>query len=109
MKFLLQLVVLALLGQGALAGEVSFYVAGSQGVYRGGLDTETGKLGKLTLAGAAKSPNFLALSPDGKILYATLDSPGEGVVADFFVEPDGTLSPLDALPSGGAGACHLSL
>ena len=105
MKFLLQIVLLTLLGHGAWADEVFFYVAASEGIYRGGIDTDTGKLDPLTPAGAAKYPNFLALSPDGKFLYATLDA----AVEAFAVQPDGALRPLDKELSGGAGACHVSV
>lgn len=108
MKFWPSLLLLALLGHGARAEEAPLYVAGNEGIYRDTLDTDTGKLGKLTLACAAKSPNFLAFSSDRQILYATLGA-GERTLADFFVQPDGSLSPLDEMPSGGAGACHVWL
>ena len=105
MKSLILLILLAISAQ---AAETPFYVAASQGIYRGTLNEDTGQPSPLTLATKAASPNFHAISPDHGILYATLGS-GVKTVADFFVQPDGTLSALDALPSGGAGACHVSV
>ena len=61
----------------------------SQGIYLGSIDTDTGKLGMLTLAAAAKNPNFLTLSTDNKLLFAALSS----TVGSFQVESDGTLNP----------------
>ena len=106
MKFLLCLVLLALLGHVARAAEVPFYIAGSPGIYRDTLDPDTGKLGQLSLAGAARGPNFLAASPGSPLLFATLGA-GERTLADFSMQPDGSLVPVDEAPSGGPGACHL--
>jgi len=95
-----------------LAAEATFYLgtytkAGkSQGIYVGKLDTDTGKLGPVELAGAAKSPSFVALAPGGKNLYAAIED-GGGAVGAFAVQPDGKLLPLNSQPSGGAGACHV--
>jgi 6-phosphogluconolactonase len=78
----------------------------SHGIYVGRIDLETGKLGAIELAAAAKSPSFLALSPDGKNLYAALED-GGGAVGAFSVQPDGRLAAMNTQPSGGAGACHV--
>jgi 6-phosphogluconolactonase len=61
----------------------------------------------LELAAAAPSPNFLALAPDGKTLYANIATNG-GSVAAYRVKPDGSLDWLNSLPSGNAG-CHVSV
>lgn len=88
-----------------MAEESFFYVAGSEGIYRDSLETGTGKLGPLSLVAKADHPNFLALSPDGRCLYASLNH----TVASFAVHPDGALTPLNERPSGGGAACYVSV
>jgi 6-phosphogluconolactonase len=77
----------------------------SKGVYRCGIDLDTGKLEPLTLAVMAKNPNFLALSPDNRFLFAALSDS----VGSFKVETGGALESLNEQPSGGAGPCHVGL
>lgn len=43
---------------------------GSQGIYAGSFNSETGKLSDFQLAAKTESPSFLALHPNGKFLYA---------------------------------------
>jgi 6-phosphogluconolactonase len=105
MKLPVLFVLFLLLGHNAPAEEAFFYVSAGNGIYRGGIDTRTGKLGALSMACAAKNPNFLALSPDHKFLYATLNN----AVAAFAVGTDGALISLNEQASGGAGACHVSV
>ena len=81
--------------------------AGSRGIYTGTLDADTGHLGKLELAAAVPSPSFLALTPDGKFLYANTPVNG-GSVAAFRVETNGQLTALNTLPAGGGG-CHVAV
>ena len=40
------------------------------GIYTGIIDTDTGRLGPVSLAVKANNPGYLALSPDGSHLYA---------------------------------------
>lgn len=102
----------ALMTASSLAADATFYLGTytksglSKGIYLGKLDTETGKLGAVELAGEAKSPSFVALSPDQKFLYASIED-GGGAVGAFAVGPDGKLKTLNSQPSGGAGACHV--
>jgi 6-phosphogluconolactonase len=79
---------------------------GSKGIYTSTLDTDTGKLSAPVLAGEAKSPSFLALSPNGKNLYASLED-GGGSVGAFSVKTDGTLALLNTESAGGGGTCHV--
>jgi len=95
----------------AWAGVETFYVGtytgatGSQGIYVGTLDTDTGRLGPLRLAAAVeKDPTFLALSPDHRFLFAALS---DGV-ASFAIRPDGTLNAINRQPTG-PNICHVSL
>ncbi|MGB8167415.1 MAG: lactonase family protein [Chthoniobacteraceae bacterium] len=96
----------------SLAADATFYLGTytkpgkSKGIYVGKLDTDTGKLGPVELAGEAKSPSFVALSPNQKFLYASIED-GGGSVGAFAVGADGRLTTLNTMPSGGAGACHV--
>jgi 6-phosphogluconolactonase len=96
------------------ASDIHFYLGtythntGSRGIYQGTLNTETGKLGPVTLAAEAKSPSYLALSPDEKFLYAVSEE-GAGALDAFRVQTDGTLTFLNEQPSGGAAPCFVSV
>jgi len=113
-KFL-HLLAFVFLSSPVFAKEVSFYVgtytdhSTRQGIYRGMLDTDTGKLGPLTLAAQVKNPNFLALSPDGKFLYAAEGVAHQQMVGAFAVEADGSLLALNEEPSGGEDTCHVAV
>ena len=79
--------------------------AGSQGIYEGTLNASTGQLGPLKLVAPIKpDPTFLALSPDGRFLFAALGN----AVASFCIQPDGVLREINQQPSG-ANTCHVSL
>ncbi len=110
MKYLILLVMLNFIRATATADEVRFYLGTytegriSRGVYTGKLDTGTGRLGPLELAAETASPNYLALSPNGKFLYAS----SRNSVAAFRVEADGRLATLNDLPAGD-GTCHVSV
>ena len=94
-----------LLALNICSADEGFWVAGTQGIYRGTIDAKTGKLGDVTLISTAKGPNFLALSPDHSYLYATLAQSVEA----FELKAHNALNPLNERPTGGAGACHVSL
>lgn len=103
----------AVMTASSFAADATFYLGTytkeggkSKGIYIGKLDTDTGKLGAVELAGEAKSPSFVALSPDQKFLYASIED-GSGSVAAFAVGADGKLKTLNAQPSGGDGTCHV--
>jgi 6-phosphogluconolactonase len=112
MKTLLCLVLGATLSATGLAADATFYIGTytkpgkSKGIYVSKLNTDTGKLGPVELAGEAKSPSFLALSPDGTHLYAAIEA-GGGAVAAFSVKPDGKLTALNEQSAGGDGTCHV--
>lgn len=80
----------------------------SKGIYLGKLDTDSGKLAAITLAVEANNPGFVTLSPDGKFLYAALEAES-GAVGAFAIKDDGALQLLNIKPSGGSGACHVSM
>lgn len=83
----------------------------SRGIYHAPFDTESGKLGEVTLAAEISSPGFLALHPRGDVLYATGSQDGEPSVSAFRIERDGEtsqLQPLNSQPIGDGGAAHLT-
>ena len=96
----------------AHAADLTFYVGtggggGSKGVYKCTLDSDTGKLGQIQLAAAAESPSFLAITPDGKFMYAASDG-GGGSVISFKVEKDGNLTLLNQqVAVKGGGITHV--
>jgi 6-phosphogluconolactonase len=82
-----------------------------EGIYRATLDTETGALTQPTLAAEIGTPEFLALHPNGKRLYAACRLPnGEGGVAAFEISGDKqSLRALNAVPTGGGQSCHVAV
>lgn len=79
----------------------------SEGIYRASLD-ERGQLGDLELMVRVENPSWLALGAGGRHLYATCEIEGSAVGA-WAQGEDGAWHALNYQPSGGAGACHLSL
>ena len=112
MKPVLPILLSVMLPCVAFSADATFYIgtytkpAKSEGVYVSKLDTDTGKLGPVELAGKAASPSYVALSPDGKFLYAAVES-GKGAVAAFAVGADKKLTTLNEQPAGGDGTCHI--
>ena len=54
------------------------------------------------------APSFLALTPDGRSLFAAGET-SPGAVTRFVVGPDGRLAEAERVSSGGSGPCHLLL
>jgi len=102
----------------ASAAEVTVYVGTytdgtSKGIYRFGLDLETGKATAPVLAGEAKNPSFLALHPNGRFLYAVSEVGDFGgaktgsVIAFAIDKKTGDLTRLNEVASEGGAPCHL--
>jgi 6-phosphogluconolactonase len=89
--------------------------AKSQGIYVSRFDSEKGDLSSPELAAEMKNPSFLALSPNGKFLYAVgeMENFGgkpSGSVAAFRIRvASGKLELLNEQSSEGSGPCHLAL
>jgi 6-phosphogluconolactonase len=84
----------------------------SKGIYVSRLDMETGKLSAPELAAAIASPNYLAISPDGRFLYASIQvgKSTNGVVGAFARDGrTGSLKLLDEKPSGDVEPCYVGL
>lgn len=96
----------------AFSAEIPFYVGtytkkeGSKGIYQYHMDTATGAVSGGALAVEAKNPTFLALHPNGQVLYAANESDG-GAVSAFAIEADGKLRLLSQESTKGSGACHV--
>ena len=88
---------------GAYTGEVS----PAEGIALA-LAAGPGRLGPASLVARTPDPSFLALSPDGSVLFA-VNELGEGRVTSFAVRPDGGLTEINSQPSHGSAPCHLSV
>lgn len=114
-RFFPAAIALLLLPMTLPAVPVSFYVGTythtgkSQGIYRGTLDTATGAMGPLTLAAEIDDPSFLAISADGRFLYAASEKGSGGSITAFSLGAGGALVPLNSQPAGGGGTCHVSV
>lgn len=87
--------------------------ATSEGIYSFRFNAETGECGEVQLAAEVTNPSFLALHPNGELLYAVnevADSDGRkgGAVAAFRIDRrSGKLELLNQSSTIGAGPCHL--
>ena len=112
MKLLLLLLAFT---QAASAAIHSFYVGTrtdreSKGIYLVDFDDATGALSNLRLAAEYKSPGFLCLHPQRKLLYSIgARADGTGTLATFSIGKNHMLTFLGDVPSGGNGPCHLAI
>lgn len=88
------------------------YIGGTSGIYSFHVDLLTGKPGPVAVVAETVNPSFLAVHPNGKILYAvneTAEFKGvkAGGVSAFAVAAEGKLRLLNQQPSGGKNPCHL--
>ena len=102
------------------ATRVAVYVGtytgnGSRGIYRFEFDPASGAWSDPVLAGESENPSFLALHPNGRVLYAvnelgTFGGSPTGAVSAFAIEPtSGSLTLLGQQASGGRDPCHLAV
>ena len=86
-----------------------------EGIYLVQFDTATGALSNPRLVAKTASPSWIALSPNGKILYAgnevsNFNGIENGSVTAFAVnKDDGDLTMLNAVGSGGAGPAYIAV
>ena len=87
----------------------------SRGIYAVKLNSETGALSTPELVAELPNPEFLALHPNGRVVYALtrMDTPGHkdgAAVAAFALEPgSGRLTLLNRQPADGASLTHLAV
>jgi 6-phosphogluconolactonase len=89
----------------------TFTDASSLGIYVSRLDMDSGKLSTPELAAAVDSPNYLAVSPDDRFLFAAARAGGKdpGSIVSFTIDgKTGRLRRLDVGSSGGDGPCYVS-
>lgn len=82
----------------------------SKGIYVSRLDMDSGKVSPPQLAVAAESPNYLAVSADGRFLYAVARaaSPDSDAVLAYTIDGQtGSLHLLDQKSSGGGGPSYV--
>ncbi len=87
----------------------------SQGIYAVKLDGETGALSRPELVAELPNPEFLALHPSGRVVYAltevaTDDGLRHGAVAAFAVDASsGKLTRLNLETTGHSTLCHIAV
>jgi 6-phosphogluconolactonase len=82
---------------------------GAEGIYRSSFDAATGKLTPATLAARVGSPGFLALHPNGRLMYAVASVDRAPGVAGYRIGPDGTLTTFTQSPTGDGGGAHIAV
>jgi len=88
---------------------------GSRGIDRFEMDTTTGAATEPVLAGEAENPSFLALHPNGRVLYAVNEignfrGTTTGAVSAFAIDAaSGRLGLLGQQASGGADPCYVAV
>ncbi len=98
-----------------LTAYIGTYTGGdSEGIYRLVLKIDGDKIqsSDLKLVAKTANPSFLALHPDGKLLYAVgelgeFQGKKSGAVTAFAIQADGSLTQINQQPSHGAAPCHL--
>ncbi|RDG34968.1 lactonase family protein [Streptomyces corynorhini] len=89
----------------------SFTSAGGRGIVAADLDPRTGALTERGATDAVPDPSYLALAPDGSVLYAVSERP-DGAAAALDVRAGGRAAPRPMgapVPVGGAAPTHLAL
>ena len=86
----------------------------SKGIYAFDFNAATGKAGEVKLVAETPSPSFLALHPNGKVVYAVnevneVNGEKGGGLSAFRVEADGRLTLLNQASTVGSGPCHLTV
>lgn len=86
----------------------------SEGIYACHFDPITRTLSEPRLHARLAQPSFLALSPDVRTLYATIETsetdgkPGGSVACFTIAQSSGTLTPLNTERTHGGSPCHIS-
>lgn len=100
-------------GSGSPEGAVRFFVGGyaqpgEVGVSAYAMDLATGRCTIEATCDSLRNPSYLLRHPRKAVLYAVEEVEPVGGLVALAVEGDG-LRRLTALPSGGAGPCHLAI
>ncbi|MDI5966196.1 lactonase family protein [Streptomyces sp. SL54] len=88
----------------------SFTSAGGAGITTAAVHPGTGALTPLGSTDAVADPSYLALGPDGTVLYAVAELPDDGLAAAFSLRDPAAPAPLGTpRPVGGGAPTHLCL
>lgn len=107
-------ILLGLVMSGMMGADMTVYIGTyttpdvPSGIWKTQFNSETGKLSAPELVGETTNPTFIALSPNGRFLYAALEVK-DGAVQAWAVEPDGKLRELNQQSAEGAGTCYVSV
>lgn len=85
---------------------------GSKGIYVYQFNASTGKLNWISNTDSVVNPSYLAVSPNGKTIYAVTETAtnNTGSVSAFsFDRASGKLSFINKQPSGGANPCYVAV
>lgn len=117
----------AVAAAGVQSGKYLFYVgtyteqgSKSKGIYAFSYDAANGNIENLGLAAETTNPSWLAISPNGRFLYAVNEvqnykGPNSGGVSAFSIDRDknghanGKLTFLNEVRSGGADPCYVTV
>ena len=103
------------------ANDLPFYIGtytgegGSEGIYKGKIDLNSGELSLEGLAAATKNPSYLAVSKDRKFVYAANELPdteGEnaGRISAYTIDPNtGNLTLVNDIVAQGGSPCYVSM
>jgi 6-phosphogluconolactonase len=81
----------------------------SAGIHLLRMDRRTGQLQSVGSVEAGPNPSFLALHPNGRLLYA-VNEVEQGAVGAFAISGEtGVLTRLNQQPSGGSAPCYVSV
>src|SRR5437763_13389283 len=110
----------ALRGEAQADGDLLYvgtYTEGgrSEGIYLVRMDRRSGQLERVGSVDAGANPSFLAIHPDGRVLYAVNElekykGRPSGAVSAFAIARDtGALKRLNEQPSEGGAPCYVSV
>jgi 6-phosphogluconolactonase len=113
MQLYLSLLALILLTPIVQAKECLVYFGtftGGKGIYVSWLDLDSGKLSPPQLAAPLATPSSVAVSPDGRFLYAVSHGPSGDFVESFAIDGQmGTLKFLDKKAADGVEPCYVGI
>ncbi len=93
----------------------TYTIRGSQGIYRCALDPASGAIEILGVTTDIPNPSFLAIHPNGELLYSVSEVRQQGmrsrgaVYALRVERRSGELDRINDRPSGGRGPCHVAV
>jgi 6-phosphogluconolactonase len=86
----------------------------ADGIFLVRMDPQSGELQRVGAVKAGANPSFLAIHPNGRVLYAVnevteLNGKATGAVSAFAIGDTGSLTKLNEQPSQGGAPCYVSV